>query len=58
VRVLGVPTVADRIAQTAVAMVLEPLVEPVFHDGCESFQVTSPGDQAAMSSSDVVVVAG
>lgn len=31
VRVLGVPTVADRIAQTVVAMVLEPLVEPVFH---------------------------
>jgi RNA-directed DNA polymerase len=31
VRVLGVPTVADRIAQTAVSMVLEPLVEPVFH---------------------------
>jgi len=31
VRVLGVPTVADRIAQTAVAMVLEPGVEQVFH---------------------------
>jgi len=31
VRVLGVPTVADRIAQTVVAMYLEPLVEPVFH---------------------------
>jgi RNA-directed DNA polymerase len=31
VRVLGVPTVADRIAQTVVAMVLEPEVEPVFH---------------------------
>jgi RNA-directed DNA polymerase len=31
VRVLGVPTVADRIAQTVVAMVLEPAVEPVFH---------------------------
>jgi RNA-directed DNA polymerase len=31
VRVLGVPTVADRIAQTAVAMVLEPQVEPMFH---------------------------
>ena len=29
--VLGVPTVADRIAQTVVAMVLEPLVEPIFH---------------------------
>jgi group II intron reverse transcriptase/maturase len=31
VRILGVPTVADRIAQTVVAMVLDPLVEPVFH---------------------------
>lgn len=31
VRTLGVPTVADRIAQTAVAMMLEPQVEPMFH---------------------------
>jgi RNA-directed DNA polymerase len=31
VRVLGVPTVADRVGQTAVAMVLEPRVEPIFH---------------------------
>ena len=31
VRMLGVPTVADRIAQTAVAMVLETRVEPLFH---------------------------
>ena len=30
-RVLGVPTVADRVAQTAAAMFLEPLVEPRFH---------------------------
>jgi group II intron reverse transcriptase/maturase len=30
-RRLGVPTVADRIAQTVVKMVLEPLVEPAFH---------------------------
>jgi group II intron reverse transcriptase/maturase len=30
-RVLGVPTVADRITQTVVAMVLEPEVEPLFH---------------------------
>lgn len=29
-RMLGVPTVADRVAQTAVKMVLEPLLEPVF----------------------------
>ena len=31
VRILGVPTVADRIAQTVVAMHLERLGEPVFH---------------------------
>jgi RNA-directed DNA polymerase len=31
VRVLGVPTVADRIAQTVVKMYLEPEVEPMFH---------------------------
>ena len=30
-RILGVPTVADRIAQTAVAMELEKQVEPKFH---------------------------
>lgn len=31
VRGLGVPTVADRIAQTAVAMIVEPEVEDIFH---------------------------
>jgi RNA-directed DNA polymerase len=30
-RLLGVPTVADRVAQTAVKLMFEPLVEPVFH---------------------------
>ena len=30
-RALGVPTVADRVAQTVVKMVLEPAVEPTFH---------------------------
>ncbi len=31
VRVLGVPTVADRVAQTVVRRYLEPKVEPLFH---------------------------
>ena len=31
IRMLGVPTVADRIAQTVVCMVLEPEAEQVFH---------------------------
>ena len=30
-RILGVPTVADRIAQTVAKMYLEPEVEPIFH---------------------------
>ena len=29
-RTLGVPTVADRVAQTAIKMVLEPMLEPAF----------------------------
>ncbi len=31
VRILGVPTVADRVAQTVVARRLEAKVEPIFH---------------------------
>ena len=31
-RPLGIPTVGDRVAQTVVKMVLEPIVEPHFHD--------------------------
>ena len=31
VRVLGVPTVSDRVAQTVVRSYLEPEVEPIFH---------------------------
>ena len=30
-RPLGIPTVADRVAQTVVKMVFEPIVEPLFH---------------------------
>jgi RNA-directed DNA polymerase len=32
VRTLGVPTVADRIAQTVAKQYLEPIVEPLFHE--------------------------
>ena len=30
-RPLGIPTIADRVAQAVAKMVLEPLVEPAFH---------------------------
>jgi RNA-directed DNA polymerase len=43
VRVLGVPTVADRIAQTVVAMVLEPETERVFHSDSYGYR---PGRSA------------
>ncbi|MCW5602814.1 group II intron reverse transcriptase/maturase, partial [Nitrosomonas sp.] len=31
VRMLGIPTVADRIAQTVVKQILEPVLDPLFH---------------------------
>ena len=37
-RPLGIPTVADRVAQTVVKMVLEPLVEPVFHPDSDGYR--------------------
>jgi RNA-directed DNA polymerase len=43
IRTLGVPTVADRVAQTVVKMVLEPLLEPVFDDNSFGYR---PGRSA------------
>ena len=42
-RMLGVPTVGDRIAQTAVTLVLEPELEGVFHDDSYGYR---PGRSA------------
>ena len=42
-RTLGVPTVADRIAQTVVRRYLEPGVEPVFHEDSYGYR---PGRSA------------
>ncbi len=42
-RVLGVPTIADRIAQTVAASYLEPLVEPRFHHDSYGYR---PGKSA------------
>ena len=43
VRVLGVPTVADRVAQTVVRMYLEEKVEPIFHPDSYGYR---PGKSA------------
>ena len=42
-RVLGIPTVADRIAQTVVKIYLEPMVEPIFHPDSYGYR---PGKSA------------
>lgn len=42
-RVLGIPTVADRVAQTAVKMVLEPVLDPMFHPDSYGYR---PGKSA------------
>src|SRR6201999_4263670 len=42
-RILGVPTVGDRIAQTVVAVRLEKKVEPIFHPGSYGYR---PGRSA------------
>jgi RNA-directed DNA polymerase len=38
VRILGIPTVSDRIAQTVVKLVLEPILEPVFHNNSYGYR--------------------
>lgn len=42
-RPLGIPTIADRVAQTVVKMVLEPLMEPLFHEDSYAYR---PGRSA------------
>jgi RNA-directed DNA polymerase len=42
-RVLGIPTVADRIAQMVVKMYLEPQIEPKFHPSSYGYR---PGKSA------------
>ena len=45
-RMLGIPTVADRIAQTVVAKQLEPRTESIFHDDSYGYR---PGRSAPMA---------
>ena len=45
-RILGIPTVADRIAQTVVALQLEPRTESIFHQDSYGYR---PGRSALMA---------
>ena len=46
VRPLGIPTVADRIAQMAAKMVFEPLLEPHFHEDSYGYRPNKSAHQA------------
>ena len=45
-RPLGIPTVADRIAQMAAKMVFEPLLEPHFHEDSYGYRPNKSAHQA------------
>ena len=45
-RMLGIPTVADRVAQTAAALALEPRTESIFHDDSYGYR---PGRSPLMA---------
>lgn len=45
-RILGIPTVSDRVAQTVVKMHLEPLLEPHFHPDSYGFRPGKSAHQA------------
>ena len=49
IRVLGIPNVVDRVAQTVAVLVLEPQVEKVFHDDSYGYRPgRSPVDAVGM----------
>lgn len=45
-RMLGIPTVSDRIAQAAAKLVLEPLVEPIFHEDSYGYRPSKGAHKA------------
>jgi len=46
VRILGVPTVADRVAQMVVKITLEPVLEPIFDDDSYGYRPRRSAHQA------------
>ncbi len=46
VRKLGIPTVGDRVAQMVVKMILEPKVDPIFHDDSYGYRKGKSAHQA------------
>ena len=45
-RKLGIPTVSDRIAQTVVKLIIEPIIDPVFHSDSYGYRPGKSAKQA------------
>ena len=45
-RKLGIPTVSDRIAQTVVKLLIEPMLEPIFHPDSYGYRTGRSAKQA------------
>jgi RNA-directed DNA polymerase len=45
-RKLGVPTVSDRIAQTVVKLMIEPILDPIFHEDSYGYRPRKSAKQA------------
>ena len=45
-RILGIPTIVDRIGQTVVTQLLEPILEPVFHEDSYGYRPGRSAHQA------------
>jgi group II intron reverse transcriptase/maturase len=45
-RKLGIPTVSDRIAQTAVKLIIEPILDPIFHPDSYGYRPGRSAKQA------------
>src|SRR5882757_8029017 len=52
-RKLGVPTVSDRIAQTVVKLMIEPTLDPVFHEDSYGYRPVNRRDRRLQSRESV-----
>ena len=50
VRLLGIPTVVDRVIQQAIAQVLTPIFEEIFHENSYGFRPGKNGQMAVLKS--------
>jgi RNA-directed DNA polymerase len=55
VRVLGVPTIRDRVVQGALRLILEPIFEAQFHDGSYGYRPKRKAEQAVARVATAIV---